>query len=255
MYCPSCGAWNPDDSKFCGKCGRSVRAAAVASRQQSGVDAAPSGEGTGGTRSSRGGLCLVVLMAGIILALAAVAIGAYVLRDQLGDLWPKAAVEPTAIVASPTPAATSAPVVPTATLLPSPSPELTATQAPTTTPVQSPTPSATPTPRPRTFKLAYSGCIPHAQSLGSVKGQVLNKNGSPIAGAKVRVTINGYDWQSDANPATTNPDGWYEWILQVDQQLKFVELIVDGKSVSFAPTDVEVKSMGGCFQRVDFIEQ
>jgi hypothetical protein len=88
-----------------------------------------------------------------------------------------------------------------------------------------------------------------------VKGQVFDKKGAVIAGAKVRITIDGYDWKSDANPATTNGDGWYEWILQIGQKVKFAELIVDGQAVSFSPTDLEVKATGGCFERVDFIEQ
>ncbi len=88
-----------------------------------------------------------------------------------------------------------------------------------------------------------------------MKGQVFDKKGAVIAGAKVRITIDGYDWKSDANPATTNGDGWYEWILQVGQKVKFAELIVDGQAVSFSPPDLEVKAIGGCFERVDFIEQ
>ncbi len=145
--------------------------------------------------------------------------------------------------------------MPTATPLPPPSPSLTATQTPTLAPALSPTPTSTPTPPERTFKLVYRNCTPHAQSLGSVKGQVLNKQGIVISGAKVRISIDGQDWKSDANPATTNADGWYEWILQVDQKIKFVELTVDGQAVSFAPRDLEVKSTGGCFQRVDFVEE
>jgi hypothetical protein len=87
-----------------------------------------------------------------------------------------------------------------------------------------------------------------------VKGQVFDKKGVVIPGAKIRITIDGYDWKSDANPAATNGDGWYEWILQVGQTVKFVELIVDGQPLSFSPADLEVKATGGCFQRVDFIE-
>jgi hypothetical protein len=91
--------------------------------------------------------------------------------------------------------------------------------------------------------------------LGSVKGQVFDKKGNVIQGAQVRITIDGYDWKSDANPATTNPDGWYEWILAVGQKIKFVELTVDGKPVPFSPQELEVTTTGGCFQRVDFVEQ
>ncbi len=245
MYCPSCGAWNPDDSKFCGKCGRPVQAAT----------AAPSRPGVDVVRPNRSGLCLGILLACILVVLGAVAVGVYLLRDQLGGIWPGAAVQPTEVIASPTPSRTSAPVQPTATLLPSPSPAITATETPTLPPEPSPTPRATPTPAQRTFKVVYSGCIPHAQSLGSVKGRVLNKTGSAILGARVRITIDGYDWQSNANPATTNVDGWYEWILQVGQRVQFVEVTVDGKSVQFSPASLEVKATGGCFPRVDFLEQ
>ena len=252
MYCPSCGAWNPDDSKFCGKCGRPVHTA----------NGARSGLGGDGAQPSRSSLCLIVLMAGIRVALGAVAVGAFVLRDQLSSIWPRPAATPTHTIGSPTPLATSVPAWPTATPLPSPSPgeaEQSATPAATATlpptPAQSPTALPTPTPRQRVFRLVYRGCTPHAQSLGSVKGQVLDKKGAVIAGAKVRITIDGYDWKSDANPATTNADGWYEWILQVGQKVKFVELIVDGHPVSFSPPDLEVQATGGCFEKVDFIEQ
>jgi len=91
--------------------------------------------------------------------------------------------------------------------------------------------------------------------LGSVKGQVFDKAGKVIAGAKVRITIDDYEWQSDANPATTNSEGWYEWVLEPRQRVKFVELIIDGRSVPFLPKDFEVMANSGCFQRVEFIEE
>lgn len=250
MYCPSCGAWNPDDSRFCGKCGRPV---------QTTTDA-PSRFGESGAQPNRGGLCLIVLLASILIALAAVVLGVFVLRDQLTAIWPRPAATPTIVVGSATPSATSGAAGPTATLLPllSPTeagPSATLAPAATATPAQSPAPLATPTLPQRVFKLVYRGCTPHAQELGSVKGQVFDKKGAVIAGAKVRISIDGYDWKSDANPATTNGDGWYEWILQVGQKVKFVELMVGGQPVSFSPTDLEVKTTGGCFQRVDFIQQ
>jgi len=263
MYCPSCGAWNPDDSRFCGKCGRPVQSP-TGTPSPNGWRDSVSGFGGGDAQPRRSSLCLIVLMASILVTLGVVAVGAFVLRDQLGSIWPRPAVRPTNVVGSPTPSVTRVPVGPSATPLPSlspteaglsatPPPAATATPAPA--PVHSATPPPTPTPPQRAFKLVYRGCTPHAQSLGSVKGQVFSKNGGVIAGAKVRITIDGYDWKSDANPATTNGDGWYEWILQVGQKVKFVQLTVDGRSVSFSPTDLEVKATGGCFQRVDFIEQ
>ena len=101
----------------------------------------------------------------------------------------------------------------------------------------------------------YKQCIPHGFGLGSVKGQVFDKGGKIIPGAKVRITINGYEWRSEANPATTNQDGWYEWTLEVGQKVQFVELFVGGKSVPFSPKGFEVEARGGCFQRVDFVEE
>jgi hypothetical protein len=137
------------------------------------------------------------------------------------------------------------------TVTPIPSP--TASEVPV--PTLSATPTEKPTPRARTFKLVYGECVPHGFSLGSVKGQVFDKSGKVIPGARVRITINGYDWESAANPATTNSAGWYEWVLEVGQMVQFVELIVDGKSVPFAPQGFEVRATSSCFQRVDFVEQ
>jgi hypothetical protein len=88
-----------------------------------------------------------------------------------------------------------------------------------------------------------------------VKGQVFDQEGSVIPGARVRITINGYEWQSAANPAVTNFDGWYEWTLEVGQKVQFVELTVDGKAAAFSPVGFEVEARGGCFQRVDFFEE
>ena len=105
------------------------------------------------------------------------------------------------------------------------------------------------------FRLIYRQCVPHGSSLGSVKGQVFDSKGKVIVGARVRIRINDFDWQSDANPATTNADGWFEWTLETGQKVKFVELIVAGRSVPFSPNDLEVEAQGGCFQRVDFVEQ
>lgn len=253
MYCPSCGAWNPDDSRFCGKCGRPVQTAA-------GPRTRFGGDGV----QTRGGLCLVTLVASVLVALGILAVGAFVLRDQLGSIWPRPAITPTDVTVSITPSATTAPAESTRTPLPStspteaqqsitPPPVATATLRPT--PELSPTPVPTPTSAQRSFALVYRGCTPHGQSLGSVKGRVLDKSGQVIAGAKVRITVDGYDWQSDANPASTNADGWYEWILQVGQKVRFVELTVDGRAALFSPHDLEVEATGGCFQRVDFIEQ
>jgi len=191
----------------------------------------------------------------MLLILALLCMGAFLLRDDLGRLWqdllaapPQVLVPPTV---SPTRAPTWIPLTPTPAISPSPPP--TATPRPAATPT--PLPTYSPTPVQRTFKLIYRQCIPHGLGLGSVKGQIFDRNGRAIAGAKVRIKINGYDWQSPANPATSNAEGWYEWVLEVDQRVQFVELIVDGKSVPFSSPGFEVKAQGGCFQRVDFVEQ
>lgn len=236
MYCPSCGAWNPDDSRFCGKCGRPV-------------------EGTRPSRHGGSGLCLITVVAGVLVLLATAAVAAFTLQDRLGGLWPGRVTEPTQVAVSPTPSATQVPILPTEAPPPSPTASSTATPTSTPTPDVSSTPTPTPTPPRGTFQLLYRGCIPHGQSLGSVKGQVFDRTGAVIAGARVRITIDGYDWQSDANPATTNVDGWYEWILAVGQKIKFVELVVDGKPVLFSPQELEVTTTSGCFQRVDFAQQ
>ncbi|MBC7231647.1 MAG: zinc-ribbon domain-containing protein [Chloroflexi bacterium] len=237
MYCPYCGAWNPEDSKFCGKCGRRLQAASQ-------------------SRQGRGkGLCLLLAVIGTFLILLVVAGSAFLLRERLALVWQSFVARPTAALVIPTetPSPTPMPMLAAVTPSPSPSPSPTATELPI--PTSSPTATATPLPPQRTFKIIYRNCIPHALSLGSVKGQVFDRTGRVIPGAKVRIMINGYEWQSDANPATTNVDGWYEWVLEPGQRVKFVELIVNGKSVPFTPRDLEVVATSGCFQRVDFVEQ
>lgn|GEM_PF-2270919 len=236
MYCPSCGAWNPEESEFCTNCGRPLQA-------------------TSESRPARAiGSCMVVVaIISVLLFVVIVVVGAFLMRDRLAHAWRSFIAQPTPVVVIPTLSPTQVSIPATATPLPLPSPSPTVTELPT--PIPSPSPTSTQTPYLRTFKLVYRDCIPHGLALGSVKGQVFDKKGKVIPGAKVRITINGYEWKSEANPATTNPEGWYEWILQVGQKIKFVELIVDGRAVSFSPHDFEVVATGGCFQRVDFVEQ
>jgi hypothetical protein len=234
MYCTNCGAWNPEESKFCAKCGRPL-------------------EEAGQTQRGRPTTFAIIAIAGALLFILCVV--AFAMRDRLSRAGHFFTAQPTAVAVLPTASPTQVPaqatVTPTASRTPIPSP--TASEVPT--PTLSATPTEKPTPRPRTFKLVYGECVPHGFSLGSVKGQVFDKSGTVIPGARVRITINGYDWESEANPATTNSAGWYEWTLEVGQKVQFVELIVDGKSVPFAPQDFEVKATGSCFQRVDFVEQ
>lgn len=236
MYCNNCGAWNPQESKFCAKCGKPVSGAPATIRDR--------WMGPG----------LVVLIVGALLVVIAV-LAAILVRDQLARVWQGGTAQPTpteiAVLPTATPTRGAVPATATPSLFASPSP--TTSEVPT--PVATSTPTSEPTPIQRTFMLVYRECIPPGLALGSVKGQVFDKAGRVIPGAKVRITIDGYEWQSDANPATTNSAGWYEWILEVGQKVQFVELIVDGRSVPFSPQGFEVKASGGCFQQVDFIEQ
>lgn len=237
MYCTKCGAWNPDESKFCAKCGQKLEEAGPAEKQ-------------GVVIPTR-----VIGLLGLVIVLIALCVGAYAMRDRIRGVWQGVVSKPTevAVLPSATPSRTPirATATPTRTATASPSPTVTEIPSPTA----SPPPTATPTPRVRTFNLVYHDCIPHGFALGSVKGQVFDASGNVIPGAKVRITINGHEWQSEANPATTNFDGWYEWTLDVGQKVQFVELIVNGESVPFSPQDFEVKATGSCFQRVDFVEQ
>jgi hypothetical protein len=235
MYCTNCGAWNPDESKYCGKCGQRLEATEPRSRPIP--------------------VSLLVGLAALLFVAIIIVVGAFVARDRLLRAWDSFFAQPTEIAVLPTATITQIPLVATAT----PTLERTLTPTPTVlaTPSPSPTstPAATPTPRGRTFKLVYRDCVPHGLSLGSVKGQVWDKAGNVIPGSKVRITINGYEWESDANPATANSAGWYEWILDVGQDVQFVELIVDGRSVPFTPDEFEVEARASCFQHVDFVEQ
>ncbi len=237
MYCTNCGAWNPDESKFCAKCGRRLEEGEPA--QKRGI-VIPS---------------WTIGLLGLLIVLITLCAGAYAMRDRIRGAWQGLTSEPTEVAVLPTATPSQVPVQATATptRTPTASPSPTWTEIPS--PTASPPPTATPTLRVRTFKLVYHDCIPHGFALGSVKGQVFDKGGKVIPGAKVRITINGYEWRSDANPATTNADGWYEWTLDVGQKVQFVELIIGGESVSFSPQDFEVEATGSCFQRVDFVEQ
>ncbi len=235
MYCTNCGAWNPDESKYCGKCGRRLEPADQKSR------ALP--------------VSLLAGPAALLFVAIIVVVGAFLARDRLLRAWDSFFAQPTVIAQLPTATITRAPAVATSTPTLEPTHTATPTVVATPSPSRTATAAATPTPKGRTFKLVYQDCVSHGLSLGSVKGQVFDKVGNVIPGAKVRITINGYEWQSDANPATTNSAGWYEWILDVGQKVQFVELIVDERSVPFTPDGFEVEARASCFQRVDFFEQ
>ncbi|UCC65281.1 MAG: hypothetical protein JSV36_09680, partial [Anaerolineae bacterium] len=154
-----------------------------------------------------------------------------------------------------TPFATPAPsptLSPTATDTLGPIPTPTFSPAPTST--RTPTVTATPTVPAKAFELVYLGCQPHTSDLGSVKGQVFDTTGTVIPGAQVEILINGQRWDDPANPAKTNEEGWYEWVLGTGQVIRFVALYVDAERVSFASgvDPVEVEARAGCFQHVNF---
>jgi len=103
------------------------------------------------------------------------------------------------------------------------------------------------------FSLIYRGCIGHNSGLGWVKGQVLDRNGHIIVDAYVEILVEGQS--GVVPPARSNEQGWYEWPLASGQKVRFVSLTVNGQRVSFSPPDFEVRTMSGCFQRVDFVQR
>jgi hypothetical protein len=192
-----------------------------------------------------------------------------------GNLSAQQAIEVPVLDATPTSYPTGTPV-PTPTELPTltPTPEPTPTErvgtpasrySPTPSPTVTPEPTATstPTPIPRpsnVFSIEYLGCKPHSFTLGSVKGQVFDREGKVIAGrAEVEITIDGKLWDSPGNPAPTNVDGWYEWILGLDQRIQFSALYIDGRPAIIDPPPgpgaFEVVTASRCFQHVNFRQQ
>ena len=110
------------------------------------------------------------------------------------------------------------------------------------------------------FLIEYLGCKPHSFTLGSVKGQVLDREGKVISGrAQVEIAIDGKPWDSPGNPASTNVDGWYEWNLAVNQRIQFVALYLDGRQAIIDPPPgtgaFEVVATSRCFQHVNFRQQ
>jgi len=91
--------------------------------------------------------------------------------------------------------------------------------------------------------------------LGSVKGQIFDRQGNIMPGAQVEIWIDGARWNNAANPATANQDGWYEWILGLNQTVRFVALYVDGRQVTLSPQFLDVPTRSGCFQHVNFRQQ
>ena len=111
-------------------------------------------------------------------------------------------------------------------------------------------------PPPGGFEIEYRGCIGGtSKNIGVVKGQVFDRQGRVIVGARVGIWLDGRWWDSPANPARTNEAGWYEWNLTVGQRVEFVSLNVGGQEVSFTPEGFEVEATGGCYQHVNFRER
>jgi len=110
-------------------------------------------------------------------------------------------------------------------------------------------------PQRNVFAIEYLGCKSHAMTLGSVKGQIFDRQGNIMPGAQVEIWIDGARWNNAANPATANQDGWYEWILGLNQTVRFVALYVDGRQVTLSPQFLDVPTRSGCFQHVNFRQQ
>jgi len=121
--------------------------------------------------------------------------------------------------------------------------------------VQPPGGWAVPMPGEAEFTLEYLGCVPHAFDLGSVKGQVFDGNGNVIVGAQVEMWLNGEKWDNPANPARTNEDGWYEWVITLDQNVRLYALYIDGRRVGFTPNDLNFVTLPACFHHVNFRQQ
>lgn len=152
--------------------------------------------------------------------------------------------QPTApLIMTATPRQETATLQPTVTPTPpsaiTPSPTLSATPSPTTTPTD---------PLAGKFVVEYKGCTPHGSNQGTVKGQIFDRNGDIIVGAEVRVTLNG--WAYDT-PARSNGAGWYEFYLQNDLKVKIVSLRINGQEMPLAGNDLEFKAQGGCFEYVN----
>ena len=56
--------------------------------------------------------------------------------------------------------------------------------------------------------------------------------------AQVEIWIDGHRWDDPANPATANRDGWYEWVLALDQVIRIVALYIDGQEAAIQPDNL-----------------
>lgn len=213
-----------------------------------------------------------------ILALVVVAAGIFTLMYLLargGTFDALLRGTPTAQVAAPTrtatppaaPASTSTPtlrLVATATLRPltatavaTASPGLTALITPTLWPTATVSPTASPTATPEAaverYRIEYLGCDPRGSDIGIVKGQVFDRDGKVIAGAEVRVSLDG--WAYD-QPAISNGQGWYEFYLQKGLKVKITSLRVGGQDVALVGNaEAEFLAQGGCFEYVNLRQE
>ncbi|OGO04958.1 MAG: hypothetical protein A2Y73_08205 [Chloroflexi bacterium RBG_13_56_8] len=224
-----------------------------------------------GRRDQSSNVLLIALVALLIVA-ASLCGGVYFLfRNGTFDalLGRESSNEPTQAMT-----ATNAPLIepsasphPTAPLLITATPGLFATKpSPTQDPMLAlsatlpptpyPMPSATPTPpNPLAGKylVEYLGCEKHGSGVGTVKGRILDRQGNVIMGAEVRVTLNGWPYDT---PGRSNEAGWYEFYLDNDLKVKIVSLRIQGQEMPLIGNeDQEFESQGGCFEYVNLLQQ
>ncbi len=156
----------------------------------------------------------------------------------------------TAVVASTLTPRSTTPTQPI-TMAPTGTADLLATDTPEPTP--SPTVTATADPGVGTFLVEYRGCDPRGSDIGIVKGQIFDRDGKVIAGAEVRVQLDGWDYDQ---PAISNGEGWYEFYLQKGLQVKIVSLRIEGKEMALAGNEDQVfLAQIGCFEHVNLRQQ
>jgi len=169
------------------------------------------------------------------------------------EVAPTGTPPPTILVMTATPQSIAATATPGATSA--------ATLAPTLTPAVSPTPEETATVTPTEtvsplagrFAIEYLGCEPHGSDIGSVKGQVFDRDGNVLANAYVWITLNGWPYDT---PARSNEAGWYEFFLDKGLKVKIVSMVVEGEEVELVGhEDLEFKAQGGCFEHVNLRQQ
>lgn len=89
MYCPKCGQQNPDEAKFCGKCGAAVSIAATAPP----LAPAPAAGTANATGAVSQGMKIGMIVASIIVPLVGIIVGLVFLFDAnpekkaAGKLW------------------------------------------------------------------------------------------------------------------------------------------------------------------------